>query len=135
MAIIVLDASVTICWLLPDEDDPRADVALERLRRDGAIVPQIWHPEVRNALYQAERRGRTAPTETEESFGQLNNILVATDSQPDFDVTLALARLHNLSLYDALYLEFAKRCNVELTTLETRLGSAAAREGLLMTTA
>ena len=70
-----------------------------------------------------------------ESFGQLNNIPVVTDSQPDYDVTLALARQHNLSLYDALYLELAKRCNVELATLETRLGSAAAREGLLMTTA
>ena len=38
-------------------------------------------------------------------------------------------------IYDALYLELAKRSNLELATLESRLGQAAAREGLLMATA
>ena len=68
-------------------------------------------------------------------FLELNDIRVATDNAPDYNTVLRLARLHDLSVYDALYLELAKRSGLELATLESRLGQAAAREGLLMATA
>ena len=132
---IVLDASVTVCRLLPDESDSRADLVWDRFLRDGAIVPQIWHMEVRNAMLQAERRRRIVPAQTQDMFLGLDDIRVATDTTPDYSVVLRLARLHDLSVYDALYLELAMRANLELATLESRLGQAAAREGLLMTTA
>lgn len=134
MPALVVDASVTVCWLLPDETNPRANVAWAKSQQYEAAVPQIWHPEVRNALYQAERRGRITPSQTESSFERLNVIPVVTDTQPDYDVVLTLARMHNLSLYDAMYLELAKRYSVELATLDAQLGEAAAKEGLLMTT-
>ena len=134
MPALVVDASVTVCWLLPDETNSSANAAWAKSQQYGAVVPQIWHPEVRNALYQAERRGRITPSQTESSFKRLNVIPVVTDTQPDYDVVLTLARMHNLSLYDAMYLELAKRCSVELATLDAQLGEAAANEGLLMTT-
>ena len=132
---IVLDASVTVCQLLPDESDLRADLVWDRFLQDGAVVPPIWHTEVRNALFQAERRGRITLSETHDLFLQANDIQVVTDDATDYVAALRLARLHNLSLYDALYLELAMRANLELATLESRLGQAAAREGLLMATA
>lgn len=132
---IVLDASVTVCRLLPDESDARADLVWDRFLQDGAIVPQLWQAEVRNALFQAERRGRTTPVQTQDMFLELAEIRVVTDNAPDYNTVLRLARLHGLSVYDALYLELAKRSGLELATLESRLGQAAAREGLLMTTA
>ena len=132
---IVLDASVTVCQLLPDESDLRADLVWDRFLQDGAVVPPIWHTEVRNALFQAERRGRITLPETHDLFLQANDIQVVTDDATDYDAALRLARLHNLSLYDALYLELAKRSNLELATLESRLGRAADQEGLLMATA
>ena len=132
---IVLDASVTVCRLLPDESDSRADLVWDRFLQDGAIVPEIWHMEVRNALLQAERRGRIIPVQTQDMFVGLADIRVATDSAPDYNAVLRLARLHDLSVYDALYLELAMRSNLQLATLESRLGRAAAQEGLLMATA
>ncbi len=130
---IVLDASITVCWLLPDEADSRADTAWDRSQTSIAVVPQLWHTEVRNALFQAERRRRSPPAQTEASFQRLNTIAVVTDTTPDYNAVLSLARLHDLSVYDALYLELAIRSTLELATLESRLGQAAAREGLLMT--
>ena len=62
MSRLVLDASIVSDWLLDDEFDPRASTALTRLRQDGAVVPQLWHYEVRNALLSAERRGRISKT-------------------------------------------------------------------------
>ena len=132
---LVLDASVTVCRLLPDESDSRADLVWDRFLQDGAIVPQLWHTEVRNALFQAKRRGRITPAQTQAMFLELNDIRVATDNAPDYNTVLRLARLHDLSIYDALYLELAKRSGLELATLESRLGQAAAREGLLMAVA
>ena len=132
---IVLDASVAVCWLLPDEADPRADIAWDRSQTGMAVVPQLWHTEVRNALFQAERRRRSPPAQTEASFRQLNTIAIVTDTTPDYNAVLRLARLHDLSVYDALYLELAMRSNLQLATLESRLGRAAAQEGLLMATA
>ena len=97
--------------------------------QDGAIVPQLWHAEVRNALLQEERRGRITPAQTRDMFLELADIRVVTDNSPDYNTVLRLAELHDLSIYDALYLELAKRSGLELATLESRLGQAAAREG------
>jgi len=52
----VVDASVTACWLLPDESHLIAAAARERLLRDHALVPRIWWFEIRNILIVNERR-------------------------------------------------------------------------------
>ena len=47
---LILDASVTVDWLLDDEFDPRARAALALVTQQGAVVPVHWHLEVRNSL-------------------------------------------------------------------------------------
>ena len=47
MSPLVQDASVAVDWLL--EDELAAAAVLDWLRRDGAVVPQLWQYEVRNA--------------------------------------------------------------------------------------
>lgn len=44
--------------------------------------------------------------------------------------TLTLADRHNLTVYDAAYLELAMRRALPLATLDTRLADAARAEGL-----
>ena len=130
MSTLVLDASVTASWLLDDEMEPRAALVSERLAQDGALVPQLWHLEVRNALVVAERRGRISAHQMNERVRALADLPVTTDTEPDLDAALALARSHDLSMYDALYLEVAQRYETALATLDDRLGRAAAAEGV-----
>ena len=130
MSRIVLDASIASDWLLDDEFDPRASSALIWLRRDGAIVPQLWHYEVRNALLTAERRGRVSTDETSERLDSLRRLPILTDQEADLQVAFDLAREHSLSFYDALYLELAKRLKAPLATLDTQLTRAAAAESV-----
>ena len=132
MTAIVVDASVAADWLLDDEFDPTAASALSRLIEEGAIVPQLWSFEVRNALLTAERRGRISGEETRERLEGLAELPINTDAEPDLDIALGLARTYRLSFYDALYLELAKRRNCALATLDQNLGRAASTEGLLM---
>ena len=110
--------------------NPRAADALTRLRRDGAIVPPLWHYEVRNALLAAERRGRVSQNGTTERLDSLKALPIRTDGDTNLQAAFNLAREHGLSFYDALYLELAKRLGTTLATLDRKLAGAALAEGL-----
>ena len=130
MSGLVVNASVVVAWLFDDEDEPRADRTLEQLVDDGALVPQLWHLETRNSLLTAERRGRLSAGEVKERLDALKDLPISTDEEPDLQSAFDLARAHGLSLYDALYLELAKREGAELATLDGPLGRAAVAEGV-----
>lgn len=130
MSEIVLDASITASWLLDDELDPRAAMTADLVRQDGALVPQLWHLEVRNALLAAHRRGRIDDDQLVQRIRSLSALPVTTDLVPDLNSAFDLARSHNLSFYDAIYLELAHRRQAALATLDNRLGLAASAEGL-----
>lgn len=126
----VLDASVVVAWLLDDEDDPRAQAALVRLETEGALVPHVWHVEVRSALLAAERRVRLGSDEVDDCLRRVRELPVRTDAVPDVDAAFAVAREHRMSLYDALYLELALRSDAPLATLDHGLSTAAVGEAV-----
>lgn len=126
----VLDASVALAWFLDDEQAPQADSVRSRLVRDSAFVPQLWHLEVRNGLIIAERRGRLSATRMNECLEALKWLPVQTDSEAVLEMVTSLARLHKLSVYDAVYLELAKRRDAALASLDAALLRAAAEEGV-----
>jgi predicted nucleic acid-binding protein len=127
---LVVDASVVVAWLFDDEDEPLADRALDRLVKEGAWAPQLWHLETRNSLLTAERRGRLSMRGVKERLDALKGLPIRTDADPDLESAFDLARAHELSIYDALYLELAKRESAELATLDGALGLAALAEGV-----
>ncbi len=130
MSGLVVDASVVVAWLFDDEEEPRANGALELLEEDGALVPHLWHLETRNALLIAERRGRLSRGGVKERVDALRGLPIRTDEEPDLQSAFDLARAHDLSFYDALYLELAKRESAGLATLDGALGRAAVAEGV-----
>lgn len=120
----MVDASVAGAWFL-GEPSSVADRALARLEEDGAVVPQIWHLEVRNCLLTAERRSRLSAGQVTDSLQVLDHLPIRTDNGLDLAVAFDLARTHNLSVKDAVYLELAKRTGGELATLDRALHGAA----------
>ena len=105
----VLDASIAACWAFDDEDHPVAALALERLRTDEARVPSLWWFEVRNTLIVSERRGRLTESDTATFLHGLARLRVTVDRSPEEADVLALARHRDLTVYDAAYLELARR--------------------------
>jgi len=124
----VLDASVTACWAFADEDHPHARAAFQRIRTEEAVVPSLWWFEVRNILVVNERRRRIAEAATATFLSALSRLPVREDHHPDEAAVLRLARAHQLSVYDAAYLELARREGLPLATLDVQLQKAAARE-------
>ena len=125
MAGFVLDASVTLSWLLDDEINAKADQALHALAELGAIVPTLWHMEVRNAMLMAVRRNRITLDDTKIRLASLKDLPIVTDLEPQFDAAFDLGNQYTLTLYDAMYLELALRKQIPLVTLDGYLNKAA----------
>ncbi len=125
----VLDASIAACWAFPDEQDPRADAALARVRTEHAVVPSLWWFEVRNILVVNERRKRITESRTHSFLRELDRLRIRVDHEPQESAVLRLARTHLLSAYDASYLELAIREAIPVATLDGKLAVAAVAEG------
>ncbi len=121
----VLDASIAACWAFHDEAHPIANLALERIRTDEALVPSLWWFEIRNILIVNERRGRLAETDTATFLRSVARLGIVIDRAPEESSVLALARKHRLTVYDASYLELAQREALLLATLDKDLQAAA----------
>jgi predicted nucleic acid-binding protein len=118
---IVIDASVALAWCFPDEASDYADSVLLALENETAIVPAIWAVEVANALLVGERRKRIRQPEIRRFADLLKNLSVVEDRQPFADTVsnvLPLAREHDLSAYDAAYLDVAVRHEIPIATLD-----------------
>lgn len=128
----VIDASLASAWMLDDESVSFTGEEYAIVQANGGIVPQHWHFEIRNALLEAERRGRIVQGTIAAHLNRLSNLSIRTDQTPDLDAALELARRHRLTFYDALYLELALRRSLFLATLDKALERAANAEGVFM---
>lgn len=124
---LVLDASVVMSWALEETPVPSAIKALEQLRTEVAVEPQMWVYEIHNVLLVGERRGRIAPSSADTFLQSLNRWRISLEpTEPT--ATLTLARRHKLTFYDACYLELARRKDLPLATLDKALSKAARAE-------
>jgi predicted nucleic acid-binding protein len=136
MAVFVVDASVALAWCFEDEATDWTDEFLERLRQgDRIIVPAHWAAEVANALLMGVRRKRIKPEQPQQLWEELGRLPI--DTEPALILTaargkevLALGEKHGLTVYDAAYLELARRYGLPLATLDGDLRKAAQAEGV-----
>jgi predicted nucleic acid-binding protein len=123
----VLDSSVTLAWLLPDEGSAAVEQLADRLEQDSARVPSIWALEVGNALLVAQRRGRIKDDELARMIAALDGLPIEVDQEaarPALLTIVAVAKKLGLTTYDAAYVELAHRQGVSLATLDERLRAA-----------
>jgi predicted nucleic acid-binding protein len=134
----ILDASVTMAWLLSDarpSDRRYAAAVLEALKdpNSQASVPGIWALEVANVIARAEGKGLLSEAQSEAFLEMLAGAPIRPDAATfarALTDTLQVARRHALSSYDASYLELALRSGLPLATLDADLARAARRAGV-----
>jgi len=124
----VVDASMAASWILPDEQSEIAILWQKRLILGGAIAPLIWWYEVRNLLLMAERRSRIDGEYIEIACRLLEDYPIAIADRPEAGTLMQLARHHDLTIYDAAYLELALRMKMPLATFDKALAKAAKAE-------
>lgn len=124
----IVDTSVVMSWCFKDETNAFADAVLDHLSDASAIVPSIWPLEVVNVLLVAERRTRLREADSVRFLTLLSQLPIVVDQEPSDRIMtdlLGLARAHNISSYDASYLDLCMRRGLPIATLDARLMEAA----------
>jgi predicted nucleic acid-binding protein len=134
----VLDASVTLSWLLQDtaaRDEAYPLAILNALRDPGsvALVPMTWGLEVANVIARSETKALVSAAQSGSFIALLEGIVIDVD--PDtfahtLSDTLQLSRRYRLSSYGASYLELALRSGAPIATLDDALRRAATKAGV-----
>jgi predicted nucleic acid-binding protein len=130
---LVLDVSLSCAWCFADEASDAGWAILSRLQTSEAHVPSLWLWETANVLVQAERRGRITAAAMRTFLGLLEALPIHIDHAGTATIwhdTLALARAHRLTSYDAAYLELALRLGLPLASRDQALQAAARSEGV-----
>lgn len=128
----VLDSSFTLAWVFADEATPVTNAVRRSLGTGAkAVVPPLWRWEVGNALLMGIRRKRISQDGVKQHLTLLAALPIDVDENAFGQLwgeTLALAQKYQLTLYDATYLESAKRLGLPLASFDGELRGAAKAE-------
>ncbi len=125
---IIADISVVLSWLFEEEQTKDALEVLRRIEKDEMLVPPLWWSELENGILMGERRGRKSPVETAAFLKLVRSLTIHTDDAPPHRVSddiLQIGRDHQLTAYDATYVELAVRQGVPLATFDVAIRKRA----------
>ncbi|MFN8619118.1 MAG: type II toxin-antitoxin system VapC family toxin [Chloroflexota bacterium] len=127
MNAVVLDASVQMGWLVPDEPWHAAALAIASEiatgNLDAAAAPNLRF-EVCNALVKAARRGRLGWDEVDRLLLELDELALEVAPAPHPRDVLAVCREYRLGWGDAHHALLARRLGRPLLTADRRLVDA-----------
>jgi predicted nucleic acid-binding protein len=128
----VIDNSIVMAWCFEDENNGYAEAVLESLEGGSAFAPAIWPLEVGNVLLVAERKKRLSHASAVRFLDLLSGLPISVEQEPPDRMLreiLSLAREHELSTYDASYLDLAIRLDLPISTQDASLLNAARKCG------
>lgn len=131
---LVIDASLALAFVLDDEATEETDTILESFG-DGAVAvaPTLWQWEVANSLLHIEKRKRISRDDRARHLSSLGALPIRLDSKSASEAwtgALQLADRHAITVYDAAYLELARRLGLPLGSLDEKLRAGARAEGI-----
>jgi predicted nucleic acid-binding protein len=137
VSAFVLDTSIALKWFLEDENDRAYSLAIlgSLSAQYRPVVPWLWYYEVANVLLIQVHRKRIVFEEVKAFLSLIGEMAIDIDA-PEKRTILELpylARAHQLTGYDAAFLELAIRLELPLATGDQALvrAAAAARVPLL----
>ena len=120
---------MALCWYFERQKTPFTEAVFDRLAGgDQALVPALWPFEMVNSLAVAARQKTITGAQLDSFIDDLKDLPVAVDLggvARSYSSILRLCRQHQLSSYDAAYLDLAQIEGVPLATLDKNLRAAA----------
>jgi predicted nucleic acid-binding protein len=131
---LVIDSSFMVALVVHEEHSAFAHARLQDLASEPRVAPALIVWETANVLWRKTRRAEISGAQRREMLEALQDFQTELEL-PTPETTLALsafADLHDLTAYDAAYLEMALRLDAPLATLDKPLTQAAKSEGLVV---
>lgn len=131
----VIDASVALAWLIPEQQSERSDHHYSQARSQVGLyhAPSLWHWQLGEALLQACMGGRLPRAHYERGLELVAQAQVEVDPPLSLhrrSQVLRLAESHHISYFDAAYLELVVRLNGTLVSRQAALLKAAKACGI-----
>ena len=118
----VVDCSVCLPWYIEDEASEFCARLAGTLGRAEIWVPALWRPELVSAMINAERRKRMNSDRRRAVLANADGLPLRIDyGMPSIIELNELAASHDLTSYDAVYFELARRRKLPLATLDAAL--------------
>lgn len=122
---VVIDASIALAFLLPDEQDTRVDALFLSafLGKAKILIPSILYFEVGNGLRSACLRKRIKAPLAEKLLANFLKIPLEI-KDTDWRTCFKTALKENISFYDAAYVTLARKERIPFLTLDKLLSSS-----------
>ena len=127
MSRYVIDAGVAVKWFIPEPDSDKARKLLDRYDQgsDELIAPDLLIPEAANVFWKRASRGDITAQDADDNLSDLLALNVTlTPSSLVVQNALTLARTHNRTVYDCLYLALSLDQSCDFITTDERLYNA-----------
>lgn len=127
----VIDASTSLAWCFNEKGRGRSLAPL--LLASELVAPWLWRLEVVPAVTKRERRNRITVAQATRYLQALENLQIEFVGEPGQRSLVELAqtaRPHQLTSYDATYLDLAVRSGLPLIADDGNLRIAAERLGV-----
>ena len=127
----VIDNAMVCGWLLESQASTYTDAIAERLQTSRAIAPFLLPLEYTNVLRTACKQQKIIASQAHEMLAMLAELPIDIDtSAPTPAQLLDLALRHDLTSYDAIYLDLALRRSLPIATTDQALATAAVAVGV-----
>jgi predicted nucleic acid-binding protein len=130
----VADSSVGLAWIHPAQATALTRALLHDVESGAVVhVAVLWPLEIANALLVAVRRKLITDAQRKAALALLPALNVVIDFEAPllaWTTISDLASAHNLSAYDACYLELASRKMLPLASRDEPLRAAARKAGI-----
>lgn len=136
LAPVVVDASVSIAWVLQEKPGCLTAQALFLQGYKGQrhlLAPALWLWECGNVLHSYVKRGHLSATDLPDVLRVFRYPRIVFDEMPDIATqvaTLHVAAQWGLSYYDAAYVELAQRRKAQLATYDEKMQAVARNIGI-----
>lgn len=125
MSKFIIDCSAVMSLFLHDErNTDYGNIIFKQLEHSDCIVPSLWNYELSNILLSCKKRKRLDNLQINKISDLIYKLPITIDSQNFYFIfknVFNIATDNNLSIYDASYIELAKRFNCSLATLNKKL--------------
>ena len=119
-------------WCLNEEAAETSSKLLKSIIKNEIVVPGLWAYEVTNTLTISVRRNKLTVAETYGLIKDIQLLPIEFDKPTTENLSsiFNIANEHNLSAYDAAYIELALRTNTQIASFDKEIIKVSERLGI-----